>query len=54
MKKRTVKKLTLNRETIHNLNDASLHKIVGGGVSGKRSCPETTCGKNCPTSLIPG
>jgi hypothetical protein len=48
-----VKKLTLNRETIKNLQDELLHPVEGGGISGlpcpseAGSCPRASCGK-CP------
>jgi len=52
MKKRnSQKKLTLNRETIKNLEDTSLELIYGGGLTDPTfscwSCPRVSC-TYCP------
>ena len=50
--KRQAKKLTLNRETLHDLNERALHGVggAGSGVSCRWSDCET-CGIICSTPL---
>jgi hypothetical protein len=51
--KRQSKKLTLNRETLKNLQNELLHPVKGGGLSGLpcpsevTTCPRASCLK-CP------
>ena len=46
--KKTIKKLTLNRETLRNLNEEQLQDIAGGGKSKQYSeCPDLSCGFAC-------
>jgi len=45
MKKKLVKKLTLNRETLRALTDLQL---VIGGVDTERTVCATGCATNCP------
>lgn len=56
MKKKTTKKLTLNRETLSSL-ESELEKVAAGAYtdnpdicwSGQRTC--ATCGRTCTTNL---
>ena len=48
--KKTVKKLTLNRETLRNLNEEQLENIGGGAVVKSKQyseCPDLSCGFAC-------
>lgn len=47
--KKTVKKLTLAKETLRNLNEEQLQDIAGGGGKSKNysECPDLSCGFAC-------
>lgn len=48
--KKTVKKLSLNRETLRNLNEEQLENIDGGAVVKSKQyseCPDLSCGIAC-------
>jgi len=51
--KKSLKKLSLNRETVRTLGREKLENVAGGADSGKRSCPETTCGASCLCVMLP-
>ena len=52
MKKKTVKKITLSRETLHDLEARRLDEVVGGATY---ACPPasygTSCISNCPVKM---
>jgi hypothetical protein len=55
MKKKTIKKLEINRETLAKLDELELHPVAGGTstpehctFSGYRTC--NTCGMTCGTN----
>jgi hypothetical protein len=60
MKKSLVRKLTLTRETLKNLNEAGLGKIVGGtltlegGPSCYPNCPKASGQPDCAWQVQPG
>jgi hypothetical protein len=47
--KKTVKKLTLNRETLRSLTEEQIEKVGGGEDKSKRysECPDLSCGFAC-------
>lgn len=52
MKKKVMKKLELNKNTIANLNSHSMRKVLGGGTIDEYSCVNNPCYPNthdeCP------
>ncbi len=50
MKKKLMKKLTLNKKTITNLNISKMNHIKGGasGIETCDTCPLGTCRETCP------
>lgn len=51
--KKKIKKLQLNRETLHNLTERNLREVVGGARTIARTCETFTCGQSCDCSLPP-
>jgi hypothetical protein len=62
--KKAMRKLTLNRETLHSLETRHLKGIVGADTlaagcatysprcgGGTNACSEDTCSNSCPTAL---
>jgi hypothetical protein len=47
--KKTIKKLTLNRETLRNLNEEQLENVGGAADKSKQysACPDLSCGIAC-------
>jgi hypothetical protein len=47
--KKTIKKLTLNRETLRNLNEEQLENVGGAADKSKQysACPDLSCGFAC-------
>ena len=47
--KKTVKKLSLAKETLRNLNEERLQDVAGAGEKSKRysECPDLSCGFAC-------
>jgi hypothetical protein len=46
--KKTVKKLSLAKETLRNLNEEQLQDVAGGEKSKRYSeCPDLSCGFAC-------
>ena len=46
--KKTVKKLSLSRETLHHLADASLQDVAGGDFTATCKTWCWSCQKDCP------
>jgi hypothetical protein len=53
MTKKPAKSLRLDRETVRNLSTTELERIAGG-ASGRRSCPDTSCHKDCGPIVVGG
>ena len=47
--KKSIKKLTLAKETLRNLNEEQLENVGGAAVKSKRysECPDLSCGIAC-------
>lgn len=46
--KKSIKKLSLAKETLRNLNEEQLNEVAGGAKSEQYSrCPELSCGIAC-------
>lgn len=55
MKKRRIKKLELNRETLRNLDGRELAMAAGGEEAGcltRAGCQTATCPGNCTNSCV--
>jgi len=52
--KKTLKKLSLNKETLRNLNEEQLNEVAGGKRSVVYSeCPDKSCGIACTLECHP-
>lgn len=53
MKKKTVKKLVLSKETVRSLEDGALGNIAGGASLDELSCPDASCHPyRCPREIL--
>lgn len=52
--KKSIKKLSLNKETLRNLNEEQLNEVAGGKKSDVYSeCPDKSCGIACTIECHP-